>query len=136
MSKKTIYSILTVSVVSLTGSVGLTLLTGKAIAGYFLALTALQVLVGYVANVFIVEKFKHEAFLAELEKLESLSTILNCAYCEEPNVKSFVPNDDANFVCTKCNNENTVVVQFSVARTTTPVNSILSEPQKNHNIKL
>ncbi len=111
--------------------------------GMFLMVTCLQLIVGYITNTYITEKMRKEIalaenqrLLAELDKIEGISTILNCAYCSEPNVKSFIPDEDADFICDKCNNKNTVVVQFSVARITTPVNSILSEPQQTHNIKL
>lgn len=134
--KYTILKLFLIGLVTTIGSTGIHLLTGRSLFGAALLVTSLQVIVGYVVNVYIVEKFKKDTLLAEINKLESLSTILNCAYCDHPNVKSFIPDDDANFTCAECNNQNTVVVQFSVARTTTPINSILSEPQKTHKIEL
>lgn len=145
MKRSILVSLLYITIVSSLGALGCYAYTSQLSKslGIFLAVTCLQLIVGYIVNTYIVEKAKKEValaenqrLLAELDKIEGISTILNCAYCNEPNVKSFIPDEDADFVCEKCNNKNTVVVQFSVARVTTPVNSILSEPQKTHNIKL
>ena len=61
--------------------------------------------------------------LGELDKLENLSTILECAYCNTKNVLTFIPdqNEKIQFKCANCNNINSVLLQFTVARTTEPV---------------
>ena len=60
----------------------------------------------------------------ELDALEPLSTILDCAYCSKSNVMIFLPdqNERAEFVCTSCEKKNLVNIQFVVARITEPVN--------------
>ena len=59
----------------------------------------------------------------ELDKLENLSTILDCAYCSTKNVMTFIPDqyEKIQFKCSGCNNNNSVVIQFMVARTTEPL---------------
>jgi hypothetical protein len=59
----------------------------------------------------------------ELDKLEQLSTILECAYCKKPNVMTFIPdeNERIEFLCDSCNKRNLVNINFTVARITEPV---------------
>jgi transcription elongation factor Elf1 len=56
----------------------------------------------------------------ELDNLEKLSTILQCAYCNTQNVMTFIPDelDTSEFICTSCEKKNTVKLQFVVARKT------------------
>lgn len=60
----------------------------------------------------------------ELEALEPLSTILECAYCNSSNIMTFLPdqNERAEFTCSSCQKKNLVSIQFVVARITEPVN--------------
>lgn len=136
--KETLKSLLTVVAVStLCGSGGY--LLDKSFFGVFLVATAAQFIIGYVLSAHSAYDFKKTAYLAELEKLEKLSTILNCAYCNEPNLVTFLPDTAPELVCDKCKNTSNVKLHFTVARQTTsptPVSAILSEPQKTHNIKL
>ena len=78
--------------------------------------------------------------MAELDKLEKLSTILNCAYCDHQNVFTFLPDEVPDLKCEKCQNTNSVKLHFTVARTTsnapTDIASILKEPQTNNKINL
>ena len=59
----------------------------------------------------------------ELDKLEQLSTILECSYCKKPNVMTFIPdeNERIEFLCDSCNKRNLVNINFTVARITEPV---------------
>jgi transposase-like protein len=81
-------------------------------------------------------------YIEELNKLEKFSTLLNCSYCNETNVVTFLPEEVPNFTCTKCQNINNVKLTFTVARVSTPTpsmndfNKIISEPQQQHNIQL
>jgi transcription elongation factor Elf1 len=65
-----------------------------------------------------------KTFQKELDRLEPLSTILNCAYCAKPNIMTFLPdqNERVEFSCNSCNKTNLVTIQFMVARITEPVN--------------
>jgi hypothetical protein len=75
--------------------------------------------------------FKEKTIQKELDKLENLSTILDCAYCSTANVMTFIPDqhEKIQFKCSSCNNNNSVVIQFIVARTTEPleINSLLQK---------
>lgn len=59
----------------------------------------------------------------ELEKLESLSTILECAYCKKKNLVVFDPNDTERFEfkCEHCDGKNLVTLQFAVSQVFEPM---------------
>ena len=80
------------------------------------------ILYSFVLSI-ITNYFKEKTKQKELDKLENLSTILECAYCNTKNVLTFIPdqNQKIQFKCTNCNNINSVLLQFTVARTTEPV---------------
>lgn len=99
-------------------------LIGLNFWGTFLLLICLQYIlfycISYVLNVLAIEKTKQK----ELDKLEKLSTLLNCAYCNKQNVMTFDPNESnrIEFECEHCKKKNLVTMQFLVARITEPVN--------------
>jgi hypothetical protein len=115
----------TIKVISLSllGAFSLYLI-GLNFWGTFLLLICLQYIlfycISYVLNVLAIEKTKQK----EIDKLEKLSTLLNCAYCNKPNVMTFDPNESSRieFECEHCKNKNLVTMQFLVARITEPVN--------------
>jgi transcription elongation factor Elf1 len=75
--------------------------------------------IGNIINNYYIQKTKQK----ELEALEPLSTILECAYCNTKNLMTFLPdqNERMEFGCSSCNKKNVVNIQFVVARTTEPV---------------
>lgn len=115
---------------------------GVSFVSVFCLTTALQFIMGYLVSAYLASKHNTEIYLNYLTKLEKLSTILDCAFCNTPNIVTFIPQESADFECSSCKNPNTVKIMFSVSRATTPTPSltsmkdILSEPQKNHNINL
>lgn len=108
---------------------------GFSFIGTFLLFFVLQYILFYavssIATSYFVEKTKQK----ELDKLENLSTVLNCAYCNKLNVMTFLPQDDSRleFECEHCNKKNVVTLQFFVARVTEPVttSSITGIPLKD-----
>jgi len=100
----------------------------QALGGNFWASFCLFVTVQYIlfsfAGTIIRNYFIQKTLQKELEALEPLSTILECAYCNTSNVMTFLPdqNERAEFDCTSCNKKNLVNIQFVVARITEPVN--------------
>lgn len=134
-------SIVTVSFVSALFGVA-AYLCNKPFWVTFLLSFAAQIVTGYALATYTYSNYKKTVYLAELDKLEKLSTILNCAYCNEPAVITFLPDQVPTLVCDKCQNSNSVKLQFTVARTTTitptqnSISTALKEPQKTHNIKL
>jgi hypothetical protein len=76
--------------------------------------------VGNLITSYFVEKTRQK----ELDILEPLSTILECAYCKAKNLMTFFPNQDERieFECDSCKKTNLVNINFSVARITESVN--------------
>lgn len=120
--KNFIKSTLIVLSVSIFGSIG-GFLFGFNFFGIFFILLTLQYIlfymISYIAKITLIEKTKQK----ELEKLENLSTILNCAYCNNQNIVTFNPDNNARmeFKCDHCSKTNLVTMQFVVARLTEPV---------------
>jgi len=132
-----IKSITTVSFISTLCGVAAYLVNKSFWAAFCLG-TAVQFIAGYVVSVITANDYKSAVVKAELDKLEKLSTIVNCAYCSTPNVVTFLPDEVPSIVCDKCQNVSSVKLHFTVARTTTSVDTMtttLKEPQKNHNIQ-
>lgn len=75
--------------------------------------------VGNLINSYFLQKTRQQ----ELEKLEPLSTLLECAYCGKPNIMTFLPNDNEmlEMTCGSCQKKNSIRIQFVVARLTEPV---------------
>lgn len=97
----------------------------------------LQHLLYFVILNLVNNYFKEKTKQKELDKIENLSTILDCAYCSTKNIITFIPDqyEKIQFKCTKCNNNNSVIIQFIVARTTEPleINSLLQHNYANTN---
>ena len=74
---------------------------------------------GNIINNFFIQKTRQK----ELDVLEPLSTILECAYCNHKNIMIFLPdqNERLEFECSSCKKINSVNIQFVVARTTEPL---------------
>lgn len=94
----------------------------------------IQYILYYITSNIILGIFREKTKQLELSKLENLSTILDCAYCSKKNIMTFIPdqNEKTQFICDSCNKENTVIIQFTVARTTEtlPINSLLVNENK------
>ncbi len=70
-----------------------------------------------------------------MDKLENLSTILECAYCSEKNILTFIPdqNEKLEFNCSSCNKLNSVILQFTVIKQneTIQISSLLKDDEDN-----
>jgi transcription elongation factor Elf1 len=106
--------------------------------GSFLYVFLLSILVQYVLysviTTIIVNFYREKTKQIELNKLENLSTILECAYCSQKNLLTFIPeqNERTEFICSSCDKENAVIINFTVARVTEaiPINSLLKDEDK------
>lgn len=58
------------------------------------------------------------------EAVGKQSVSLECEYCSEPNAVKIDLSKQNNFVCAKCGNANNVILQFSTARVTNPLDTI------------
>lgn len=113
----------TTIVVSISSLIGTAFfLKEKSFWPAFLITAGVQyVLFSFIGNIFN-NYFQYQNRQKELDKLEPLSTILECAVCKTPNVTTFVPdqNERFEFVCDnkECNSKNVVSINFTVARVT------------------
>lgn len=113
----------TATVFTISGIVGLSFfLSGKSFWPIFLISAGIQyVLFSFVGNL-ITNYLDYQTKIKELDKIEPLSTILECAVCKTPNVITFVAdqNERFEFICEKenCASKNVVSINFSVARVT------------------
>jgi len=115
-------STLTVLAVSSIAGLGVYLINGKFWSA-FLLIFALQYIVFTFIGTIIKNYFTQKTYQKQLDTLENLSTILECAYCDKSNVMTFLPdqNERAEFECVSCKKKNLVNIQFVVARVTEPV---------------
>lgn len=97
------------------------------IVAFILAACIQYIMFTFLATV-INNYFAQKTKLKELDKLEQLSSILQCAFCQKPNVITFIPdqNERVEFLCDHCNGKNVVTINFTVARVTDSIS--LSEP--------
>lgn len=117
-----IKSTLIVSFISAFGSLG-AYLVGYNVLAAFIFLFVIQFIVfSFLGNI-ITSYFQEKTKQKQLEVLEPLSTILECAYCNAKNIMTFLPdeNERVEFECENCKNKNLVTIGFSVARVTSPV---------------
>lgn len=114
---------------------GLTnLLFGGSFLYIFLFAFLIQYVLYSVITIIIINYYREKTKQLELNKLENLSTILECAYCNQKNLLTFIPeqNERTEFICSSCNKENAVIINFTVARITEslPINSLLTDENK------
>ena len=116
-------STLIVVFISALGSLGAFLLNFNFIATFILLFVFQFIIFSFIGNV-ITSFFQEKTRQKELDLLEPLSTILQCAYCNKENLMTFFPNDKERieFECDACNKKNLVTIGFSVARITEPIN--------------
>lgn len=120
--KKFITSTFIVSVISVLGGISGYLLVSNFWA-FFILFFIVQYILFFAISTIIQSYFVEKTKQKELDKLENLSTILNCAYCNQENIMTFLPenNNRVEFVCDNCKKKNLVTMQFIVARITEPV---------------
>jgi hypothetical protein len=111
-----------VTTISFLAALGIKALGGDFWAAFALFFTIQYILFSFIASIaknYFIQKTRQK----ELDVLEPLSTILECAYCNTSNIMTFLPdqNERAEFVCTSCTKTNLVNIQFTVARITEPV---------------
>jgi len=89
----------------------------------FILATCVQYILFTFLGKVVNDYFLFKTRIKELDKLEQLSSLLDCAYCNTPNVITFIPdrNERVEFICDKCAGKNVVNINFTVARITEPV---------------
>ena len=95
---------------------------GNFVAAFLLSVAIQYVLftfIGGIVNNYFIQQTRQK----ELDKLEQLSSILECASCKKPNVITFIPDEKerVEFVCEGCTKKNVVNIVFSVAGVTEPI---------------
>ena len=108
--------------ISFLGSFGFFLLGFNFWAVFVLFIVFQFVLFSFIGNIFT-HYITEERRKKELDKLESLSTILQCAYCHKKNLMVFNPDDveRIEFECDHCKKTNLVTMQFVVAQISQPL---------------
>ena len=99
-------------------------LLGYNFLAVFLLFFAFQYILIFAISPIITTYFVETTRQKELDKLENLSTILSCAYCNQQNIVTFLPENNSRieFECEHCKKNNLVTMQFLVARITESVN--------------
>ena len=100
---------------------------GNFIAAFILSVAFQYILFSFVGNIvnnYLVQQTRQK----ELDKLEQLSSILECSSCKKPNVITFIPDEKerVEFICEGCTKKNVVNIVFSVAGVTEPI--IMNNP--------
>jgi hypothetical protein len=105
--------------ISAIGALGAFILNLNFYASFLLLFAFQYIVFSFFGNV-ITSYFVQKTRQKELETLEPLSTILECAYCNSKNLMTFLPNQNERieFECESCKNKNLVNIAFSVARIT------------------
>lgn len=108
--------------VSFFGAFGFFILGFNFWAIFVLFLVFQFILFSFIGNVFnhyITEDRRKK----ELDRLEPLSTILQCSYCHKKNLMVFNPDDveRIEFECDHCKKTNLVTMQFMVAQISQPL---------------
>jgi hypothetical protein len=105
---------------------------GQFLYVFLFTFLIIYILYSVVAKI-IISFFKEKTRQMELDKLENLSTILECAYCSEKNILTFIPdqNEKLEFTCSSCNKLNSVIMQFTVIKQneTIQISSLLKEDE-------
>jgi transcription elongation factor Elf1 len=114
----------------------ISLLSGSSFLYVFLFSFLIQyVLYGFIAKI-IVNFFREKTKQLEISKLENLSTILECSYCNSKNILTFIPdqNEKLEFTCSSCNKLNSVIMQFTVIKQneTLPISSLLKDDENEN----
>lgn len=119
---ETVKSTLIVLVISTLGAFGFYLFNLNFWAAFFILFCLQYIAFALIADL-VKSFFSEKTKQLELEKLEPLSTILECAFCNTKNMMVFIPdeNERVEFECSSCKNKNLVNIQFMVARITEPV---------------
>lgn len=112
-------STLIVVVISTIISLAVMNIGGNFLTTFLLAFSCQYILFSFAAGV-INSYLKQQTMQKELDALENLSTILECAYCNQKNIMTFIPDEleVSEFICSKCEKKNSVRIQFVVARQT------------------
>lgn len=126
-------STITVTIISAIIALAVANVGGNYITAFILSFCVQYILFSFIANL-ITSYFKQKTLQKELDSLESLSTILQCAYCNHQNVMTFIPDDleSSSFSCSNCGKTNSVKIQFVVARQT----EILQIPVSSKGVSL
>jgi hypothetical protein len=119
----TIKSTFTVLFISGLGALGAYLIHLNFYAAFILLFVFQFILFSFVGFI-ITSYFTQKTRQKELDVLEPLSTILECAYCKANNLMTFFPNQEERieFECVSCKKTNLVNINFSVARITDTIN--------------
>ena len=116
-------STITVITISAIGALGAYIFNINYWATFCLLFVFQYIIFSFVGNT-IKNYLAEQTRQKELDSLEPLSTILECAYCKSKNLMIFTPHQEERieFECSSCKNKNLVNINFIVARVTDTIN--------------
>lgn len=133
-------STITVLTTSILIALAVWMLNGNFLAAFILSFSIQYILFSFVGSV-VNNYFNQKTKQKELDKLQNLSSLLECAFCKKANVITFIPdeNERVEFECDSCKGKNIVNLNFTVARMTDmiPLNVLpkIAEPTKSIDIE-
>lgn len=103
-------------------SLAVWMLNGNFMAAFILSASIQYILFSFLGSL-VNNYFTQITRQKELDKLEQLSTILECSSCKKRNIITFIPdeNERVEFFCDSCNKKNIVNINFTVAGVTDPI---------------
>lgn len=116
----------TTTVIFLSGFIGLGsyLYSQSFWPAFILSFAGQYILFSFIAHVLTINN-NQKIRLKELDKIEHLSSILECGSCKDYNVITFIPeqNERVEFNCKACSKKNSVSINFIVSVVPDPISS-------------
>jgi len=119
-----IKSTTTVVFLSVFIGLGVYLINQNFWSAFVLAFAGQYVLFSFIAHV-LTTSSNQKIRLKELDKIEHLSSILECGSCKDYNIITFIPeeNERVEFNCKACGKKNSVSINFIVSVVPDPISS-------------
>ena len=98
---------------------------GIPITGLYIITIVLQVVAGYIYNIWSQDNFEKKLSLRQLElqrEIEETAAEATCAYCGEINLIPITPGGENDFDCLHCGKTNAVYLNITVAQKTNLTN--------------
>ena len=83
-----------------------------------------QIIGFYLWNTYLINKTRiaQMQYMANIESVAAVQrVVLNCAHCRVENVVNILLDRSNEFVCSACNNKNIVMIEFSTAQKSEPL---------------
>jgi len=127
-----IKSTTTVVFLSIFIGLGVYLINQNFWPAFILAFAGQYVLFSFIAHILTTNN-DQKIRLKELDKIEHLSSILECGSCKDYNIITFIPeqNERVEFNCKSCSKKNSVSINFVVSVVPDPISSDILIKENN-----